>query len=110
MKTIENGLMNKSNTILICKTIKYYSRKDEDAFFEWIKKINCIDGAISVGDELHIHIANDNLHDHDLRDLLALFYRYNLNMKQLERFLNESNKQWFHDNKKAYWYKSVFES
>jgi hypothetical protein len=101
--------MNKANNILICKTINYYSRKDEDAFFEWVKKIDCIDSVIGMGSELHLHIASDFLHDHDLRDLLALFYRYNLDMTQLQRFLNEDNKQWFYDNKKTYWYKHVFE-
>lgn len=100
--------MDQLNNVLMCKSTKYYSRKDEDAFFEWIKKIDCIDNVTGAGDELYLHIACDDLHDHDLRDLLALFYRYNLDMKQLQRFLNKNNKRWFYDNKKAYWYKRVF--
>lgn len=88
--------------------IKYYSRKDEDAFFEWIKKIDCIDKAVGEGRESHFYIACNDLHDHDLRDLLALFYRYKLDMKQLQRFLNKDNKQWFFENHKAYWHRRVF--
>ena len=34
--------MNKE-MILVCKGVIFYSNKDEDAFFEWIKKIECID-------------------------------------------------------------------
>ena len=96
------------NNILICESIKYYSQNDEENFFQWLKKINCIDKIVGVGYELHLYIASDNLHDHDLRDLLALFYRYKLNMKQLRRFLNKDNKQWFFENNKAYWHKQVF--
>ena len=100
--------MNKLNNILIGKSIKYYSHKDEDAFFEWINKIDCIDKAVGEGRELHLYIADNVLQDHDLRDLLALFYRYKLDMKQLERFLNKDNKLWFFDNYKAYWHRRVF--
>ena len=94
--------------VLTCKAVKFYSHKDEDAFFEWIKKIDCIDGTSGVGDELYLEIACDDLHDHDLLDLLALFYRYKVDMKQLARFLTKDNKRWFYDNKKAFWHKKVF--
>ena len=99
---------NDESIILIGKSIKYYSHKDEDAFFEWIKRINCIDKIVGVGCELHFYIACDDLHEHDLRDLLALFYRYGLDMKQLRRFLNKNNKEWFFENEKAYWHRGVF--
>ncbi|MCL4361555.1 hypothetical protein M1446_04355 [Candidatus Dependentiae bacterium] len=102
--------MNKDENILICKAVKFYARRDEDAFFEWIKKIDCIDDISGAGDELYLHIASDEIHDHDLRDLLGLFYRYKIDMKQLKRFLTKDNKKWFYANKKAYWYKKVFGS
>src|SRR3990172_3583772 len=85
------GKMNEINKMLICRGIKYYSRKDENVFFEWIKKIDCIDSVVGIGRELHLNIACKDLHDDDLRDLLALFYRYSLDMKQLRCFLNEGN-------------------
>ena len=97
--------------VLICKKVTFYSLKDEDAFFEWIKKIDCIDEFTAAYDELYLHIACKDLHDHDLRDLLALFHRYKIrNMKQLGMFLNDENKKWFYGNKKAYWYKRIFGS
>ena len=93
---------------LTCKSIKYYSRKDEDAFFEWIKKIDCIVDFSGAGKQLYLSIVTDDLYEYDLRDLLALFYRYKIDMKQLKVFLNKSNKDWFFSNKKAYWHEHVF--
>lgn len=93
---------------LICKSVRFYSRIDEDAFFEWISKVECIDDFYGAGEELYLLIAAEELHDHDLRELLALFYRYKIDMKQLQRFLCPDNKKWFYDNKKAYWHKKVF--
>lgn len=47
--------------------------------------------------------------DDDLRELLALFYRYKIkNMQQLQIFLNNDNKTWFYENKKTFWHKKVF--
>lgn len=94
--------------ILVCKGVRFGSRKDEDAFFEWIHKIECIDQISAKYDELYLHIASDELHDSDLRDLLALFYRYKIDMKQLARFLTKENKKWFYDNSKAFWHRRVF--
>jgi|SRR5579862_2785857 len=100
--------MNNTNIVLICKSVRFCARKDEDAFFNWIQTIDCIENTSAQGNELYLHIANHSLHDNDLRDLLALFYRYKINMKQLQVFLNEDNKPWFYENKKAYWHKKVF--
>lgn len=94
--------------ILTCKSIWYYSSFDEDAFFEWIKKISSIvkyDGRL---DELYLYLDSNVISDANLRELLALFYRYKVNMKQLAIFLNNDNKFWFFDNKKGYWHKRVF--
>lgn len=101
-------MKNKTKNILICKSVRFYSNKDEDAFFEWIKKIDCIDEISAAGKELYLHVCADDIHDYDLRDLLALFYRYKIDMKQLSRFLTEDNKKWFYDNKKVFWHKKVF--
>ena len=99
---------NKQKNILICKAVKFYCRKDEDAFFEWIKKIDCIDQISGVGRELYLHIAADDIHNQDLDDIIGLFYRYKIDMQQLSRFLTDENKKWFYDNKKAFWHKKVF--
>jgi hypothetical protein len=43
-----------------------------------------------------------------LREILALFYRYNIDMKQLEIFLSDENKSWFFDNKESFWYGGIW--
>lgn len=101
-------MKNNKENILICKSVRYFCNKDEDAFFEWIKKINCIAKISGAGRELYLHIRTDKIQDQDLDDLIGLFYRYKVDMKQLARFLTDDNKSWFFDNKKAFWHKKVF--
>ena len=78
--------MNEKEVILICKGVRFYALKDEDAFFEWIKKIQCIKNTSAAGRELYLHIPSNDISEEDLDDLLALFYRYKINMKQLQIF------------------------
>ena len=100
---------NTGKVRLVCKAVTYYSHRDEDAFFEWIKKISSIKKFKGLGDELYLYIESAEIPDNDLRELIALFYRYKVDMKQLAIFLNDNNKEWFHEGKpKAYWHKQVF--
>lgn len=101
-------MKNKKENILICDGVKFYCKKDEDAFFEWIKKINCIKKISASGRELFLYVCKKEMPDNDLDDLIGLFYRYKIDMKQLACFLTDNNKEWFYDNKKAYWYKKIF--
>lgn len=97
--------------VLVCKAVRYFAPHDEDAFFEWIKKISSIKKFNGVYDELYLFIDSNNIPDTDLDSLIGLFYRYKIkNMNQLKVFLNEQNKSWFYENKKAYWHKKVFGS
>lgn len=96
------------NIILVCNEIWYLSIIDEDLFFEWIKRIPSIIKFNGLGDELYLHISSTTIAEGDLRELLALFCRYNIDMKQLRVFLNAANKDWFFENKEAYWHKQVF--
>ncbi|MGA9530667.1 MAG: hypothetical protein WBQ73_02140 [Candidatus Babeliales bacterium] len=97
-----------SDNILVCETVKFYCYKDEEAFFDWIKKIECISQFSGKGKTLYLHITTNPITDQDLDDLIGLFCRYNIDMKQLARFLTNKNKTWFYDNKKAFWYQKVF--
>ncbi|WNE40698.1 MAG: hypothetical protein mread185_000155 [Mycoplasmataceae bacterium] len=93
---------------LICKKVIFHSQLDDDMFFEWIKRIRCISEIKGKGDELYLYVEKDKVNEKYLREILALFYRYNIDMKQLQVFLNEKNKPWFFDNKEAFWNKKVF--
>jgi hypothetical protein len=100
----------KNKNILVCKKISFYSLKDEDIFFWWVQTISCIEYFDGVGDELYLYIINEKISNENLEDLIALFYRYKIKkMNQLKIFLNNKNKEWFYDNKKAFWHKRVFE-
>lgn len=95
------------NTItLICKDIFFYSNLDEAVFFEWIKKISSIQDCKGVADELHLDVKVA-MSDDALRNLIALFARYAIEMNDLKQFVTDENRQWF-KNKQAYWYSNVF--
>lgn len=99
----------KEDIVLACKSIWYYSTIDEDLFFEWIKRISCIIKFDAIHDELYLYIKTNIVADDDLRELIALFYRYKVEMKQLQQFLNKNNKDWFYASKyKGYWHRRVF--
>lgn len=100
--------MKKNGIDLVCKSVTFHARKDEDAFFEWIQKIGCINNFSGAGRELYLHIPTTDLDNTDLKDLIGLLYRYNIDMKQLKVFVNDKNKNWFCDNKNAYWHRKVF--
>jgi len=76
-------------------------------FLNFLQKLNCIKNISGVSDELYLDIPC-TIPDDDLRDILALSYRYKINMKQLSIFLNNTNKNWFFDNTKGYWHRKVF--
>lgn len=93
---------------LICRRVTFYSDQDEAAFFEWLKRISCIKEFRGEGYELYLHIARKKISDANLRELLAIFERYKIDMKQLALFLNDRNSAWFKGNTHAFWHRKVF--
>lgn len=82
---------------LIFTPLKFYSHEDEELFFQWINKIECIESYKGTGKELHLVISSIPISFNDFRNLRGIFKRYNLkNPQQLkELFLTEANKEWF---------------
>ncbi|MBI2344449.1 hypothetical protein HYV10_00045 [Candidatus Dependentiae bacterium] len=107
---IQNKKSTIAKNILFCEGVKYYCKEDEDVFFEWIEKIKCIETFSYRWKFLYLHIPSGNIDDESLKELLSLFYRYNIKMSQLAEFLTKNNKKWFYDNKKSFWYKNVFQN
>ena len=95
---------------LICKQVSFYSEGDEISFFKWLKEIEAIKDIKGIGDEIQLAIKNSNIDENSLRELIAIFYRYKIEMSQLKQFLNEGNEYWFKANDCAYWKKGVFGS
>ncbi|MHB9020196.1 MAG: hypothetical protein ACYC3G_05020 [Minisyncoccota bacterium] len=94
--------MNNKNIILECKRVKFFSPHDEDAFFEWSKKITCITNVKGKGDKILLFISRPKIENEELFDLYALFYRYKINKKQLEVFLNDANRELYYKHKNNY--------
>lgn len=82
----------------------FYSQGDEDAFFAWLGRIPAVEG-------VHRHdvrLKSGAPCEADLRELLAAFYRYSLNMAQFAQLETAENTAWFR-KPGAYWYAAVFE-
>jgi hypothetical protein len=88
---------------LDCSGITFYSRLDERHLFEWALQIS---GVLRWEQDTLI-VKSLNLSQASLRDLLALFFRYQIPMGQLAQFRNARNEGWFADTQ-MYWHKNVF--
>ncbi|MDX5364803.1 MAG: hypothetical protein LPK88_00115, partial [Alphaproteobacteria bacterium] len=88
--------------------VTFYSENDEAAFFEWLSRISCISKLTGEGYELRLQINRTRISDGNLRELIAVFTRYKIDMRQLAQFLTEKNRGWFKDNPDAYWHKKIF--
>lgn len=93
--------------LLKCTKVLFYSQEDELNFFQWIKSIKAIKQCYGVGDTIYLRLAASKLSDRSLRELVALFYRYKIEMMQLKRFSNRDNEEWFKKNAKAFWHKKI---
>lgn len=93
---------------LLAKSVRFRSELDERMFFSWVGEVSAI--ANKYGDETDIilEIRSQKISDDDLRELVGLFDRYDVDMRQLSQFLNQDNEKWFKLNTKSYWHKKVF--
>ena len=85
----------------------FFSHLDEEMFFVALTKISAvkkIEGRSKSG--LHVSIRS-RPSDKALRELLGLFFRFGIDMRELAQFLTEENRSWFHGQEK-YWFKKVF--
>jgi hypothetical protein len=70
---------------LVATDVRYFSQGDETLFFEWLGRIKCIQNVRGDGRSLFIELGNPPT-DEDLRELIGLFYRYNIDMRQLAEY------------------------
>jgi hypothetical protein len=87
--------------------IRFFSEYDEAAYFEWLKKFVCIQKVEGRGQTLSITVDTEAVNEDALREFLALFLRYEIDMRQLRAFDCDEFADWFRD-KRAYWYTQVF--
>jgi hypothetical protein len=94
-------------TLIWKAPLRYYSAKDEAAFFTWLQSIPAVVGVRGVGQYLHIQLKSSRLSAESLRELISIYHRYNGYMPELATFLNSKNEGWF-KAPESYWYKRVF--
>jgi len=85
----------------------FYSAGDELSYYRWATKIPCITKIEYESSEIIYHFRSRRISDSCLRELLALFRRYNLKMTQLAQFKSDGNKAWF-ASPESYWFARVF--
>lgn len=88
-------------------SVVYYSQSDEDAFFKWLDTIPCVVNVEGSGRILYLDVKTEAVDTDALRELIAFFQRYSIDMKQLKQFDRPKYKKWLHDKDK-YWYKKIF--
>ena len=88
--------------------VSFYSEIDEAVFFEWLDKLTCVNKVYGKGMDIVIEVLDQEIDESELREILAIFYRYEVDMKQLVCFNCNKFSSWFHDVN-SYWYKEIFE-
>lgn len=88
---------------LDCSGINFYSQLDEKHLFLWASEIR---GVVRWEVDTLV-VRSSRLSQASLRDLLALFFRYKIPMRQLAQFQNEKNASWF-ASPHMYWHQQVF--
>jgi hypothetical protein len=92
--------------VLEAKDVRYFSENDESLFFSWLDKISCITSYKGKGDTLFIKVTKERVNEASLREIIALFYRYGISMKQLSIFDSQVF-SWL-KNKESYWRKNIW--
>jgi hypothetical protein len=85
---------------------QYFSNGDEEAFYSWLSSIASVQRLGGVGRDLEIVFVRTRLSQNDLRELIAIFHRYQMDKRVLAQF-DHAGSNWFRDPE-AYWYADVF--
>jgi len=88
---------------LDCSGITFCSQLDERHLFEWAMQIP---GVVRWEQDVLV-VRSLSISQASLRDLLALFSRYQIPMRQLAQFRNSRNEEWF-AAPQMYWHTKVF--
>lgn len=83
------------------------SQLDEDMFFAWLDKIKCVKKYEGILNTLYIDIDTLQLDRSDFDEIIGLFTRYDVNMKQLAVLAERDHLSWI-GNKDSHWYELVF--
>ena len=87
--------------------VRLFSQGDESAFFGWLKTLPFVEHIEGRGLTIYIRVNSAVVDEDGLRELLALFWRYSVELAQLVAFDREEFAEWFR-RADAYWHKDVF--
>lgn len=90
---------------LDCSGIRFGSQLDEKHLFEWAREIP----GVLRWEQDTLVVKSRRISEASLRDLIALFWRYEMPMAQLGQFKNSANASWF-AAPIMYWHAAVFSS
>lgn len=96
-----------SRVVLVAESVRFRSDGDERAFFEWLGRIRAVGDLRGEGRTLLVPVRS-KMDEISLRELLALFARYRIDMKQFAQFRTTTNERWF-TNPRAFWFRKVFQ-
>jgi len=91
---------------LCCREVRFYSQADEVGFFRALESIKGIRRIEGRGEDLFLTVPG-RLSEESLRNLLGVFFRYGVDLRQLAAFRSAGNEGWFCDPG-AWWFKAVF--
>lgn len=96
--------MESETVRLSCGGTRFGSCLDEKHLFTWAEELSCFER----WDSDTMVLRTGDISEEELRELLALFWRYRIPMRQLAQFETDSNRHWF-SSPTTYWYGQVFE-
>lgn len=92
---------------LEAREVAFFSECDEHAFFAWVAKIPCVDECVGRGFSIFLMVDSQKITEGEFRELLSLFKRYGVEMKQLSVFDDDRFSSWFRQ-RDAFWYSEIF--
>lgn len=81
----------------------FYSALDEAHLFSWLSELPFVKST----DLGQITIEDGDLSEQDIRDLIAVLYRYKIPMTELQALCTPANAAWFKDPG-IYWHREIF--
>lgn len=72
----------------------FFSDEDEAFFFRWLDKIKCVKKYEGRSHTLCIEVDSTLISENELREMVALFLRYDVDMKQLSVFKQSKFSRW----------------
>ncbi len=92
--------------IIIQEPRFFFSYMDEEHFFHWLEDIPFVSEVVRVQDGLEVTLDGE-FDKANIRDLIAVLRRYDLDMTCLRILCTEENQDWLKDHE-AYWYAYIF--